>query len=392
MTVELTREQARRIAVRAQLLDARALRDVGGLCRPSRVPEEQHDGVGLRLEGPITEVVRRLGFLQYDVTNAVAPSQDVILWSRLGPSYDPADLVDLLDQQRLVELQMMIRPSEDIALYRAEMAAWPGALPGWRQGLAEWATANAGCARDILDALRSDGPLPTTELPDTCVVPWRSTGWTHEKNVQRLLGIMVARGEVALSHRQGGMPWYDLAERVYPDAADVPLDEAVRERARRRLASLGIARAKAPQAPIEPNDVGATGVEVVVEGVRGTWRVDPDQLARVDEPFEGRAALLSPLDRLVFDRKRVAEIFEYDYVLEMYKPAAQRVWGYWALPVLYGDRLIGKVDAIAERDEGELVVHAIHEDDPWSDGARAAVREQLESLATWLRLALVLTS
>jgi uncharacterized protein len=110
----------------------------------------------------------------------------------------------------------------------------------------------------------------------------------------------------------------------------------------------------------------------------------------VDQPFEGRAALLSPLDRLVFDRKRLAEIFEYDYALEMYKPAAQRQWGYWALPVLCGDRLIGKADAIAEREAGELIVHALYEDEPWSSRERAAVIEGLESLARWLDLALVL--
>jgi uncharacterized protein YcaQ len=133
--------------------------------------------------------------------------------------------------------------------------------------------------RTSLDRLRSDGPLPTTELPDTCAVPWRSTGWTHDKNVQKM------------------------------------------------LSALG---------------------------------------------------------------KRLAEIFEYDYALEMYKPAAQRIWGYWALPVLYGDRLIGKADAIAEREEGELIVRALYEDEPWSPSIRADVVGELESLARWLDLALIL--
>jgi uncharacterized protein YcaQ len=87
---------------------------------------------------------------------------------------------------------------------------------------------------------------------------------------------------------------------------------------------------------------------------------------------------------------RLAEIFEFDYALEMYKPAAQRIWGYWALPVLYGDRLIGKADAIAEAEEGELIVHALHEGEPWSAAQRAAVLDELESLARWLDLALVL--
>lgn len=360
----LTGEQARRIAVRAQLLDAR---------RPTR----------------ILDVVQRLGFLQYDVTRAVAPSQDVVLWSRLGEAYHHDDLQDLLDSQALIELHMVIRRASDIALYRAEMAAWP--TPGtWEQTVADWVEANAACAEDILDVLRSDGPLPTTELPDTCAVPWRSSGWTHDKNVQKMLSALVARGEVALSRREGAMPWWDLAERVYPDDPPVSLADAARERNRRRLAALGIARAKTVQTPVEPNDVGPVGVQAVVEGVRGTWQVDPALLERRDEPFEGRAALLSPLDRLVFDRKRLAEIFDYDYALEMYKPAAQRIWGYWALPVLYGDRLIGKADAIAEREEGELIVHALHEDEPWTPGQREAVVDELESLARWLDLALVL--
>jgi uncharacterized protein YcaQ len=365
MVVEsLTREQARRIAVRAQLLDAR---------RP----------------GSVLEVVQGLAFLQYDLTRAVAPSQDVILWSRLGESYDHGDLQHLLDTQELIELHMVIRPASDIALYRAEMAAWP-TPDTWEQRVADWAAANAACAEDILDRLRSDGPLPTTDLPDTCAVPWRSTGWTHDKNVQKMLSALVARGEVALSRREGAMPWWDLAERVYPDVPPVPLADAARERNRRRLAALGIARAKTVQTPVEPNDVGPVGVQATVEDVRGTWQVDPDQLARVAEPFEGRAALLSPLDRLVFDRKRLAEIFEYDYALEMYKPAAQRIWGYWALPVLCGDRLIGKADAIAERGEGELIVNALYEDEPWTAPVRAAVIGELESLARWLDLALVL--
>ena len=106
-----------------------------------------------------------------------------------------------------------------------------------------------------------------------------------------------------------------------------------------RLRALGVARGRGPDCPAEPLDVGEAGEPAVVEGVRGTWRVDP---ALLSQPFSGRAALLSPLDRLVFDRKRMAELFEFDYQLEMYKPAARRRWGYFALPILFGDRLVGK--------------------------------------------------
>lgn len=360
----LTPTEARRIAVRAQRLDAH---------RP----------------GSVTEVIESLGSLQYDVTRAVAPSQDVVLWSRLGASYDPGDLQRLLDDQVLVEVAGMIRPAADLGLYTAEMAAYPGAAP-WRRQLADWADANAQCVEDVLDALRSDGPLPVTELPNTCVVGWRSTGWTDGKNVQRLVGVMAARGQVAISRREGTMPYWDLAERVYPDVAPVPLEEALAERARRRLAALGLARSRATQTPTEPNDVGTAGIEVRIEGVRGRWRADPDQLARLDDPFEPRVALLSPLDRLVFDRTRMEQLFDFDYVLEMYKPREQRRWGFWALPVLAGDRLVGKVDATAEPREGELVVHAVHEDEPWSAELRAAVVAELESLASWRGLALAM--
>ena len=137
--------------------------------------------------------------------------------------------------------------------------------------------------------------------------------------------------------------------------------------------------------PGDPLGVGEAGEPAVIEGVRGTWRVDPAQLG---QPFRGRAALLSPLDRLVFDRKRLAELFEFDYQLEMYKPAASRRWGYWAMPVLHGDRFVGKLDATADHRAGVLRVHALHEDVELSATARAAVEREVADLATWLGLEL----
>ena len=212
-------------------------------------------------------------------------------------------------------------------------------------------------------------------------MPWRSSGWTHHKNVQRMLDLLEQRGEVAVSSRENRERNWDLADRVYPDVEAVPFDEAVAERDRRRLAALGIARARAPQTPGEPDHVGSAGVEAVVEGVRGTWRVDE---ALLDMPFSGRTALLSPLDRLVFDRRRMGELFEFDYRLEMYKPVAKRRWGYFALLVVHGDRLVGKVDATTDRDREVLRVDAVHWDDSPTAAARAGVRRELQSLARML--------
>jgi uncharacterized protein len=359
---ELSRSDARRVAVRAQLLDSP---------RPAS----------------LLDAVRGLTHLQIDPVAAVAPSADLVAWSRLGSSYSPTELTAALGNRTLIELMAFIRPAEDIALYRADMARWdqaePGELPGWRSSRRNWVRANDACRLDILRRLGSSGPLPTRQLPDTCAVPWQSTGWTNNRNVARLLDFMVLRGEVAVVGRSGTDRLWDLATRVYPDDPLVPAAEALRIRNERRLRALGIARARGPECAVEALDVAEAGEPAVIDGVRGRWRVDPAQLG---QPFSGRAALLSPFDRLVHDRKRATEVFEFDYQLEMYKPAAKRRWGYYALPILYGDRLVGKLDATADRKGGVLRVDAIHQDVPFTKTMTHEVHAEITDLARWLSL------
>jgi uncharacterized protein YcaQ len=357
---QLSRAAARRIAVQAQLLTA---------ARPTEV----------------VDTVRRLTLLQLEPTSAIAPSADLVLWSRLGSCYDPQDLRDAIDEQRLVDLRGELRPADDIALHRAEMAQWPGTheLKDWEELRRDWVEVNTGCRLDILDRLRADGPLPARELPDTCVRSWRSSGWNDNRNVRMMLDLLVQRGEVAAAGQDGREKLWDLAERVYPDEPPVPADEARRRRDERRLRSLGIVPSRRPAHPVEPMDVGEAGEPAVVEGVRGRWRVDADLL---DQPFEGRTALLSPFDRLVFDRKRMTALFEFDYQLEMYKPAARRRWGYYALPILVGDRLVGKLDARADLDAGLLRVAAVHRDVEFTSEMADAVDREIQDLADWLEL------
>jgi uncharacterized protein YcaQ len=359
-THRLSRAQARRIAVRAQLLDA---------ARPA----------------DLVETVRRLTFLQLDPTAAIAPSADLVAWTRLGSTYDPADLTAALEQDRtLFELGALVRPVEDLPLHLADADQVPR-----YESARQWFTANEPFPRDVLARLEAEGPLQSKQIPDTSVVPWPSTGWTNNRNVTQLLEILAARGEVAISGRKGRQRVWDLASRVYPaDLPELAPEEAKRLRDDRRLAALGIARATGTAVPVEPAIVGDAGARAVVEGVEGEWRVDLAQLARMDEDFAGRTALLSPFDRLSHDRKRALELFEFEYYLEMYKPAAQRRWGYFALPVLHEDRLVGKVDARADRKAGELRVAAVHEDSPFTSSTRDAVRAELEDLASWLGLEL----
>jgi uncharacterized protein YcaQ len=357
---QLSLADARRIAVRAQLLDS---------ARPTG----------------LLDVVRHLTLLQLDPIAAVAPNAHLVAWSRLGSAYSPAELDNVLEDRSLLELQAMIRPAEDLALYRAEMAEWPGRreVAYWKDANSSWVKSNEVCRRDIRERLRSSGPLSMREIPDTCAVPWRSTGWTNNRNVERMLDLMVRMGQVAVAGRKGRDRLWDLAERVYPDDPVVPLEDALRMRSEKRLHALGIARPRAAESPVEPLDVGAVGEPATVEGVKGKWRVDP---AYLGQPFSGRAALLSPFDRLVHDRKRMAELFGFDYQLEMYKPAAKRRWGYYALPVLYGDRLVGKLDATADRKAGVLRVDALHRDVDFTKAMTAAVNREIKDLARWLAL------
>jgi len=117
--------------------------------------------------------------------------------------------------------------------------------------------------------------------------------------------------------------------------------------------------------------------------VKGEWRVAP---AYLNGAFKGRTALLSPFDRLIHDRVRTEELFEFEYTLEMYKPAAKRRWGYFALPILHGDRLVGKIDATADRKGSVLRVNAIHEDVRFSPAVARAVHKEIGELADWLEL------
>jgi uncharacterized protein len=354
----LTKAQARRIAIRAQLLDAR---------RPT----------------DLLETVSHLTFLQIDPTAAIAPAADLVAWSRLGSAYRPALLQQALEQERtLFEHNALVRPMSDLGLYLAGAADWPT-----YERTRAWISDNDRFRRDILDRLAGSGPMTSRDIPDTCVVPWASTGWTNSRNVTQMLEFLMMRGEVAIAGRVGRERLWDLAERVYPADVVVPsVDESERVKNERRLASLGIAREKSRAMPMEPVHVGEAGEPAVVEGTKGEWRVDP---AALRDDFEGRTALLSPFDRLAHDRVRAQELFDFEYTLEMYKPAAKRRWGYFALPVLHGDRLVGKVDATADRKASVLRVHAIHEDVRFTRAMTKAVHAELEDLASWLGLGAV---
>jgi uncharacterized protein len=276
-----------------------------------------------------------------------------------------------------------VRPMEDLALFRAGMAEWPE-----RESTARWLDDNEPFVDDVLELLENEGAKTAREIPDTSIVPWPSSGWNNNRNVMMMLENLARQGRVAVASRRARDRVWDLAERVYhADIPTVPLAEALRIRNERRLGAQGVAPLQTPDLPAETTRIGDAGEPATIEGVKGKWRVDPSALdAALDAPFEGRTSLLSPFDGLIRDRKRMLELFEFDYALEMYKPAAKRRWGYYALPILHGDRLIGKLDATANHDRGTLDVHAIHEDEPFAPEVASAVDDEIASLAGWLGL------
>jgi uncharacterized protein YcaQ len=361
----LTKTEARRIAIRAQLLDARRPPDLLGL-------------------------VNHLTFLQLDPTAAIAPSADLVAWTRLGNSYRPEQLTHALERDRtLFEVRAMVRPTADLGLFLAEMSLWPAEderKRRWKppgRSAQRWLDRNEAFRRAVLETLRTSGPLLSRDIPDTSVVPWQSSGWTGNRNVTQMLEFLNARGEVAVAGRAGQQRLWDLPERVYPPVDIVPLAEARRIRALRKLRALGIARPEAigVGAELHLDEVDAEPAEV--DGTTGSWVV---HVAALGQTFEGRTALLSPFDRLVHDRRRAQELFDFDYLLEMYKPADKRRWGYFALPILHRDQLVGKLDAIADRKRSTLRVHAIHEDVAFNPEMTDSVRREVEALASWLGL------
>jgi uncharacterized protein YcaQ len=288
----------------------------------------------------VLDTVRRLGFLQIDPIATVATPQQLVLWSRLGP-YDTAELESLLwEERKLFEWGAFIRPIEDFPLILARIRRKRTGKYAWERRGTEFLRKNAAFRKYVLSELEQRGPLLARELGDTSVRTWESGGWWGSRNVAVMLELLEGRGQVAIVGRRGGHRLWDLAERWFPDVEPPPLKEAERLLAEKRFRALGVRLAR-----------------------DGSWEAHPDAQ---DGRVPVRTTFLSPFDRLIHDRDRAEALFGFRYRLEMYVPKAKREYGYYVLPILRGDRLIGRIEPVFDRKTAVLRVNSVH----WEPGVK----------------------
>jgi len=356
MATELTADDARRLVVSAQLLDA---------ARP----------------GDVVEVAEQLGAIKIDPTATIAPCEHTVLWSRIGYAYEPHQLKKAVEQDRLLfEFDGAFRPVSLLPLMLPAMRHWPH-----RASNREWLEANSRFRADVLARLAAEGPLLAGDIPDTADVSRPPDGWSGSNQVPTMLDFLSRQGLVAVSGRDGRHRRWDLAERVYPsdlpEFTDAEAEELLNER---KLAAAGLARSKSPWTP-----VGTAGETMKIEGNPSTWRVDPTALASLGNDPGGRVAFLNPYDGLLFDRPRLLALFDFHYVLEQFKPKPQRKYGLFAHPILLGDRFVGMLEAAVDRNAGVLRVEAVHEFFPLEPEEHEMIRAEISELAQWLGVELL---
>lgn len=373
-----------------------------------------------RLAGPrppatkdgLLEAVRSIGCLQIDPTKVVARTQHLVLWSRLG-NYDTTLLDQLAYQDRsLFEYWAHAWSyvlSEHLPIHKLRMSSYARGDEVWAGRVRDWMKANDSFRRYILTRLKKHGPLPAKDLEDRSVIPWPSSGWTNDRNVSRMLDFLSVQGKALVSARSGQTRLWDIGERCLPRWASpdkLSESETVRRAAEVSLKTLGIAKlahirenftrgmypnlAKALAGLEHEGKITPVQLEDPGELLPGKWWVHHDDLellAAIEEGmWEPRMSLLSPFDNLIADRKRLLELFGFHFRLEIYVPVAKRQYGFFVLPILDGDKLIGRIDPAFDRKNGVLTVNAIHEEPgaPWKKRQKAEVARTIKSLGTWL--------
>jgi len=347
----------------------------------------------------VLATIRRMGSLQIDAINVVARSQYLVLWSRLG-CYEARWLDELLAERKLFEHwahAACFVPIEDFPLFRRRMletGGWRAHPVRWAQG---WLAANAEVAAGMLAYIREHGPVRTSDFERT---DGKAGGWWNWKVEKAALEALHSAGELMIARREGFQRVYDLRERVLPgwdDARAVSSEEMQREFVLRTVRELGVARARWVDESyyLMKKGIAAHLERLADEGALlrarcGAWRetlyLHPESVKAAQAAVAGklkpqRTTFLSPFDPLVRDRARARDLYGFEYTIEVYTPAEKRRYGYFTMPILHGDTLVGRIDPKAERKEGRLLIRAAHlepgvaVDEPLVEGMAEALRD-----------------
>lgn len=320
------------------------------------------------------------------------------MYSRLGPYR--LDLLDELAYQRreLFEYsghRASLLPMDLFPVFRHNMERHtkPADTPG-RDRFRQWAQANRKYVNAAYKEVTKQGPLSASELSD----PGKSRGpWWPSKG-KLVLEWLFWIGKVTVAERRNFERVYDLTERVIPSKAldsRLPAEQARRELFMTAARALGVATIEdvAGYFFMGPKMARELATELVADGSLSEARVEGwSKAAYVPSdvkipPAVSATALVSPFDSLVWDRKRTARLFGFDYTIEIYVPAPKRKYGYYVLPFLLGDRFAGRVDLKADRASKTLLVLAAHlEPGADRDAVLPALADELRLMASWLGL------
>jgi len=352
--------------------------------------------MGQLLDAPrprsIEEVVAGLGEVQIDPTSVVARTEHLVLFSRLGTRFRIAELERLLWQERaLFEYWVHILPIQDLPLHRISMRRYPHGPWKRHSYVRDWLAANEEFVRYVLAELRQRGPLRARDLENRAAEGWSVGGWNDaDQSVPMLLDLLWSQGKVMIVGRDGQQRIWDLASRSLPKAparagmAAELVERQVRARGVAKLEQVGsLFDGQMPGRTRAIRDLTRSGVVVPidVEGLPGAWCTHRELL---ETTFRGRTVALSPFDDLISDRDRTERLFDMYYRIEIYVPKAKRRWGYFVLPVLRGDRLVGRFDPAFDRNANILRIKAIHMQEGERSGDRDEVHTAIDQLARWL--------
>ena len=345
---QLSAEEARQLVLRSQGLDGSWKLPAG--------------------KAGVVDAVRRLGYVQIDTINVVQRAHHHTLWSRCR-SYRPGMLHELQASDRRVfeywAHAAAFLPMDNYRYSLPKMKAY--AADSWTGGFLR---KNKRLAAEIKSRIKAEGSLPASAFEAPPDHP--KGNWWNWKPAKRALEALFATGELMVSHRVNFQRFYDLAERVRPSDVDMTCPdaaEAARFAARQALNSHGLLMSRHSwfhglksfiKALSELVELG----EAVAVSVEGRGRETFFALRQLLEAPRSRARknalhILSPFDSMVIWRKPLMSLFGFDYKLECYVPGPKRRWGYFCLPMLWGNQFVGRMDAVADRQAKKLIVRSL---------------------------------